>query len=66
MIFTLNGKEESAAGPLSLEALVAVRQLCPARIVLEHNLCIIPKEDWPKIMLRENDRVEIISFVGGG
>ena len=66
MIFTLNGKQESIERPLSLDGLVRAKGLCPDKIVVEHNFSIISKEDWPKIMLKDQDMVEIISFVGGG
>lgn len=66
MILTLNGKQESIGKPLSLDALVAAKGLCADKIVVEHNFNIISKEDWPKIMLKDQDMIEIISFVGGG
>lgn len=66
MILTINGKQESIERPVSLDALVAVKGLRPERIVVEHNLCIISKEDWSKITLKDQDMIEIISFVGGG
>ena len=66
MILTLNGKQESLEKPLSLDALVAAKGLCPNKIVVEHNFSIIAKEDWPKITLKDRDMIEIISFVGGG
>jgi sulfur carrier protein len=66
MILTLNGKQESIDRPLSLDALVAAKELCPDKIVVEHNFSIVSKEDWPKIMLKDQDMIEIVSFVGGG
>ncbi|MFH0985497.1 MAG: sulfur carrier protein ThiS [Candidatus Omnitrophota bacterium] len=66
MIFSLNGKQALIEKPLTLEALVAARGLSPDKIVVEHNFSIISKEDWPKIMLKNQDIVEIVSFVGGG
>ena len=66
MILTLNGKQESIDKPLSLDALVAAKGLCPDKIVVEHNFSIISKKDWPKITLKDQDMIEIISFVGGG
>lgn len=66
MILTLNGKQESIEKPLNLADLVQVKGLCPDKIVVEHNFCIISKEDWPKIMLKDQDVIEIVSFVGGG
>jgi sulfur carrier protein len=66
MLLTLNGKQESIDRPLSLDALVAAKGLCPDKIVVEHNFRIISKEDWSKITLKNQDMIEIISFVGGG
>ncbi len=66
MILTLNGKQASIEKSVTLDALVAAKGLCPDKIVLEHNFSIISQEDWPKIMLKDQDWVEIISFVGGG
>jgi len=66
MILILNGKQESIEKPLSLEALIVAKGLCPDKIVVEHNFSIISKEDWPKIMLKDQDMIEIVSFVGGG
>jgi len=66
MILRINGKEESIGKPVTLDALVATQGLCPDKIVVEHNFSIISKEDWPKITLKEQDMIEIISFVGGG
>lgn len=66
MILTINGKPEAIEKPVTLAALVAAKGLCPEKIVVEHNFCIISKEDWPKITLGDKDMIEIISFVGGG
>lgn len=66
MILTLNGKQESIEKSLSLDTLVAAKGLCPEKIVVEHNFKIVSKEDWPKILLKDQDMIEIVSFVGGG
>ncbi len=66
MILTLNGKQESIDRPVTLEALILAKGLCPDKLVVEHNFSIISKEDWPKITVKDQDMIEIISFVGGG
>jgi sulfur carrier protein len=66
MIFIINGQQESIEKPVSLSALVAAKGLCPEKIVVEHNLSIIAREDWSKITIKDRDMVEIVSFVGGG
>lgn len=66
MIIKINGKEEVIENKLNLLELVKSRGLSPERIVIEHNLCIVPKEKWSGIILEDSDKIEIVSFVGGG
>jgi thiamine biosynthesis protein ThiS len=66
MNLTINGKQESIEKPLTLEALVAAKNLCPEKIVVEHNLRIVARGDWSKVTLGDKDSIEIVSFVGGG
>lgn len=66
MILTLNGKQEPIEKSLTLDVLIKTKRLCPDKIVVEHNFSIISKEDWPKITLKDQDMIEIVSFVGGG
>lgn len=66
MIVKINGKEEKIENGLNLQALVINKNLSPDRIVIEHNLNIVPKGRWQSIILQENDNIEIVSFVSGG
>lgn len=66
MIVRINGKEESLASGTTIARLVAEKKLMPERIVIEHNLRIIPRAQWATCTVAENDILEIISFVGGG
>lgn len=66
MKIRINGKEEAVGSIKSLEDLVSEKQLVPEHIVVEHNSRIVPREEWQKTTVAENDNVEIVSFVGGG
>jgi sulfur carrier protein len=66
MNIRINGKVEALDRPSTVEALVSDKGLSADRIVIEHNRRIVSKEEWPGIILRENDSIEIVSFVGGG
>jgi sulfur carrier protein len=35
-------------------------------IVLEYNGIIYSRKDWPTIEIKENDKFEIVTIVGGG
>lgn len=66
MRVVLNGSEEIFLQPLTLRELIEAKGWDPDKIVVELNLEIISKNSWAKIVLAENDRLEILSFIGGG
>lgn len=35
-------------------------------IVIEYNQNILSQDDWPNTHLKDNDKINIVSFVGGG
>jgi thiamine biosynthesis protein ThiS len=35
-------------------------------LVLEYNNLICNKKNWDKIFIKNNDRIEIVTIVGGG
>lgn len=66
MKIILNGREEIIPPGTTLEGLISLRGLIPDNIIVEYNRALVKKETWPGIVLKENDRLEIIKFVGGG
>ncbi len=66
MIIKINGKDEAVVKEMDLLELVSAKKLSVDKIVIEHNSRIVPKDEWRQIVLRENDSLEIVSFVGGG
>ena len=61
----INGEAVDAAGQ-SLTLYLASAACNPGRIVIEYNEEILPKEQYETTVLADGDRVEIISFMGGG
>ena len=66
MVITINGKSEEIKIKSSLAELILAKGLCAEKVVIEHNLKIVPRGEWQDTPLRENDLIEIVSFVGGG
>ncbi len=67
MNIRINGEEVVLdSETMNLQDLVTKKGLLPERIVIEVNLEVMPREQWPCIHLRDKDQIEIISFVGGG
>lgn len=66
MLININGKSEEVKIKSNLTELILSKGLCAERVVIEHNLRIVPRGEWQNTPLQENDSVEIVSFVGGG
>ena len=66
MKLKLNGEEKEIADGLNLAGLLEQLQIRPARVVVERNREIVPRESYGTILLAEGDTLEIVHFVGGG
>ena len=66
MLIKINGKAEEIKIKANLAELILSKSLCAEKVVIEHNLRIVPKSDWENTHLQENDKIEIVSFVEGG
>ncbi len=62
----VNGEKRTFEGLLSLSDLLSRLNVEPKKVALELNLDIIPRERFAQTLLKENDTVEIVHFVGGG
>ena len=62
----VNGEAREFNSPLSLADLITQLDLPPARIAVELNRTVVRRKDWIATQLNEDDRVEIVHFVGGG
>jgi len=50
----------------TLAGLVTELDLPVARIAIELNRDVVRRSDWGGTMLKDEDRIEIVHFVGGG
>jgi thiamine biosynthesis protein ThiS len=50
----------------TLAELIAELDLPVARIAIELNREVVRRSDWDSTMLKDEDRIEIVHFVGGG
>ena len=62
----LNGKKIAIKTNYSIFDLIKKHKLTNKKIAIEHNGTIIPKSSFKKKYLKNNDRVEIVHFIGGG
>ena len=62
----LNGKKVAIRSNYSLFELLKKYKLINKKIAVEHNGKIISKVNYKKKNLKNNDKVEIVHFIGGG
>ncbi|ABN51832.1 MAG TPA: thiamine biosynthesis protein ThiS [Hungateiclostridium thermocellum] len=66
MFITLNGKQTEVDNGTTLVGLIQSKGLEPESIVVEYNYEVLPREKWDSVVLKENDNLEVLRFVGGG
>jgi len=62
----LNGKKVIVKTNFSLFDLLKKHKLSDKKVAVEHNGIIITKLNLKKKYLKNNDKVEIVHFIGGG
>jgi sulfur carrier protein len=66
MRISVNGKQRDVAEGTTIAELVAALNLRTDRIATERNLGVVPKAKYAETRLSEGDKLEIVTFVGGG
>ena len=62
----LNGKKVTVKLNYTLFDLLKKYKLINKKVAVEHNGIIIPKANYKKKNLKNNDKIEIVHFIGGG
>jgi sulfur carrier protein len=66
MRLLLNGEERDIAGISSIADLVSALGLDARKVAVERNLEIAPRSTYADTALADGDRIEIVTFIGGG
>jgi thiamine biosynthesis protein ThiS len=64
--FVLNGEHYFIKKEITLLQLITYFNYNSSLLVLEYNNLICNKKNWDKIYIIDNDKIEIITIVGGG
>lgn len=62
----LNGEKFEFREGMTVSELVAEIGFSEAMVAVELNLDILPRDSFSSTVLKENDCIEIVRFVGGG
>jgi sulfur carrier protein len=66
VLIYVNSKEQSMADGATVATLLEQLQLMQKRVAVEVNAELVTKAEWASFQFKSGDRVEIVSFVGGG
>jgi sulfur carrier protein len=66
MRLTVNGEAREIGDGATVDALIAELELDPRKVAIERNLVIVPRSLYAATTLQNDDRIEIVQFVGGG
>lgn len=64
--FFLNGQTYLTNSPLTILNLIDYFGYNKSLLVVEYNQFICNKTEWNQIVIHENDKIEIVTIVGGG
>lgn len=66
MTIFINGEARELDGIADLSALLDALELPRQRVAIELNRKVIRKQEWETTAIADNDRIEVVHFVGGG
>lgn len=66
MFLIVNGEKYEHRGDGTVPALLAELGATPEHTALTVNGDIVPSKNWEVTAFKENDTIEILTFVGGG
>jgi sulfur carrier protein len=62
----VNGSNHNCDAHTSLSDLLAQMGLNPQLVAVEYNGEILPRQVWAETIMQPDDRLEIVTIVGGG
>lgn len=65
-MIVVNGKEKEFPGEMTIRDFLAWERQKSTYVAVEINEAIIPRERYDEVMVCDGDRIEIVSFMGGG
>ena len=66
MVVFVNSQERELPAAATVQVLLETAGLLERRVAVEVNQALVTRQEWAAFKLKDGDRVEIVSFVGGG
>ena len=66
MTIFINGEARELENGLTVAAMLDALELPKQRVAIELNRQVVRKQEWESTLVSDNDRIEVVHFVGGG
>lgn len=66
MAITVNGQLRCVPAQISVRELILFLRLEPSLVAVERNGEVVPRRTHEEVRLAPGDRLEVVTFVGGG
>lgn len=66
MNIIINGENKNFDSNISLEKIIQELQIESKVMAAAVNMEVVKKENWANFIPKENDKIELLQFVGGG
>ncbi|PYT16142.1 MAG: thiamine biosynthesis protein ThiS [Acidobacteria bacterium] len=66
MTIVLNGETRGVPAGATVLALLETIGIAPGRVAIEVNGRVVRRDDYLRLVLRDNDKLEVVHLVGGG
>ena len=66
MQIQLNGKKFKINSKDSIANLLKKINITSSKVAIEVNKVVVPKEKYKSFKFKNNDKVEVVTFIGGG
>jgi thiamine biosynthesis protein ThiS len=65
-VVTVNGAARSLPAGCTVARLLEILEVDPGRVAVERNGEVVPRRTYTEAHLSDGDRLEVVTFVGGG
>ncbi|NPA04121.1 MAG: sulfur carrier protein ThiS [Epsilonproteobacteria bacterium] len=66
MLVTINGEEREIKEGITIQQLLRELKIEDKVMAVAVNMKIVKKEEWNKFLPKKGDKIEFLSFTGGG
>jgi thiazole synthase len=63
---TINGEYREINAGVTVAAMLSHFGIVPGKVAVERNLEIVPRSQYDTVLVEDQDKYEVVHFIGGG